>query len=151
MYIWTLLIRLVAENPYTAGAITPIQPVAEPDRIPRTILACLRSFAISKLSREATIPMSISLFLALVSLVGWFLHKNMREEKFRRLYRWVLTWVMIGFGVYFLCIVYSYVRVIRERFGLSSLKFNTLETLVEAIGLPKCKLCTHCFDGSSHF
>ena len=49
------------------------------------------------------------LFLALVSLVGWFLHKNMREEKFRRLYRWVLTWVMIGFGVYFLCIVYSYV------------------------------------------
>lgn len=109
MYIWTLLIRLVAENPYTAGAITPIQPVAEPDRIPRTILACLRSFAISKLSREATIPMSISLFLALVSLVGWFLHKNMREEKFRRLYRWALTWVMIGFGVYFLCIVYSYV------------------------------------------
>ena len=43
------------------------------------------------------------------------------------------------------------VEVIRERFGLSSLRFNTLETLVEAIGLPKCKLCTHCFDGSSHF
>lgn len=43
------------------------------------------------------------------------------------------------------------VEVIRERLGLSSLKFNTLETLVEAIGLPKCKLCTHCFDGSSHF
>ena len=43
------------------------------------------------------------------------------------------------------------VDIIRERFGLSSLKFNTLETLVEAIGLPKCKLCTHCFDGSSHF
>ena len=43
------------------------------------------------------------------------------------------------------------VDVIRQRFGLSSLKFNTLETLVEAIGLPKCKLCTHCFDGSSHF
>ena len=43
------------------------------------------------------------------------------------------------------------VDVIRERFGLSSLKFNTLETLVEAIGLPKCKICTHCFDGSSHF
>ena len=32
-----------------------------------------------------------------------------------------------------------------------SLKFNTLETLIEAIGLPKCKVCTHCFDGSSHF
>ena len=43
------------------------------------------------------------------------------------------------------------VGIIAERFGLSSLKFNTLETLVEAIGLPKCKVCTHCFDGSSHF
>ena len=30
-------------------------------------------------------------------------------------------------------------------------KINTLETLVEAIGLPKCKVCTHCFDGSSCF
>ena len=43
------------------------------------------------------------------------------------------------------------VGIIAERFGLSSLKFNTLETLVEAIGLPKCKVCTHCFDGSSHY
>ena len=43
------------------------------------------------------------------------------------------------------------VNIIAERFGLSSLKFNTLETLVEAIGLPKCKVCTHCFDGSSCF
>ena len=43
------------------------------------------------------------------------------------------------------------VQIIAERFGLSSLKFNTLETLIEAIGLPKCKVCTHCFDGSSHF
>ena len=43
------------------------------------------------------------------------------------------------------------VEEIRKRFNLTSLKFNTLETLVEAIGLPKCKLCTHCFDGSSHF
>lgn len=43
------------------------------------------------------------------------------------------------------------VEIIRQRFGLTSLKFNTLETLVESIGLPKCKLCTHCFDGSSHF
>ena len=43
------------------------------------------------------------------------------------------------------------VSIIAERFGLSSLKFNTLETLVEAIGLPKCKVCTHCFDGSSHY
>lgn len=43
------------------------------------------------------------------------------------------------------------VDIIRERLGLTSLKFNTLETLIEAIGLPKCKVCTHCFDGSSHF
>lgn len=43
------------------------------------------------------------------------------------------------------------VEIIRERFGLDSLQFNTLETLVESIGLPKCKLCTHCFDGSSCF
>ncbi len=41
------------------------------------------------------------------------------------------------------------VEAMRETFGLTSLKFNTLETLVESIGLPKCKLCTHCFDGSS--
>jgi len=43
------------------------------------------------------------------------------------------------------------VQTIADRFGLTSLKFNTLETLVEAIGLPKCKICTHCFDGSSCF
>ena len=43
------------------------------------------------------------------------------------------------------------VQVIADRFGLTSLKFNTLETLIEAIGLPKCKVCTHCFDGSSCF
>lgn len=43
------------------------------------------------------------------------------------------------------------VEKIRQRFGLTSLKFNPLETLVKSIGLPKCKLCTHCFDGTSHF
>lgn len=43
------------------------------------------------------------------------------------------------------------VEKIRQRFGLTSLKFNPIETLVKSIGLPKCKLCTHCFDGSSHF
>lgn len=40
---------------------------------------------------------------------------------------------------------------IRDTFGLTSLKFSTIETLVEAIGLPKEKICTHCFDGSSRF
>ena len=28
---------------------------------------------------------------------------------------------------------------------------NTIEQLVEAIGLPKCRVCTHCFDGSSAY
>ena len=40
------------------------------------------------------------------------------------------------------------VEEIRRRLGLTSLRFNKLETLVQAIGLPKCQLCTHCFDGT---
>lgn len=40
------------------------------------------------------------------------------------------------------------VDIIRERFGLTSLKFNTLEGLIDAIGLPKERICTHCFDGT---
>lgn len=43
------------------------------------------------------------------------------------------------------------VEEIRKRLGLTSLHFNKLETLVKAIGLPKERICTHCFDGSSHF
>ncbi len=43
------------------------------------------------------------------------------------------------------------VEKIRERFGLTSLRFNSVETIVRAIGLPKEQICTHCFDGSSHF
>lgn len=43
------------------------------------------------------------------------------------------------------------VQKMAEHFGLSSLKFSTIEDLVESIGLPKCKICTHCFDGSSHY
>ena len=43
------------------------------------------------------------------------------------------------------------VEEIRKRLGLTSLRFNTIETLVKAIGLPKEQVCTHCFDGSSHF
>lgn len=41
------------------------------------------------------------------------------------------------------------VEEIRRDLGLDSLRFCSLETLVKAIGLPKCKICTHCFDGSS--
>ena len=43
------------------------------------------------------------------------------------------------------------VEEIRRRFNLSSLQFSKLETLVESIGLPKCRICTHCFDGSSQY
>lgn len=43
------------------------------------------------------------------------------------------------------------VEIIRQRLGLTTLRFNKLETLVGAIGLPKCRLCTHCFDGSGCF
>lgn len=43
------------------------------------------------------------------------------------------------------------VEKIRERLGLTSLKFNTINDIVKAIGLPKDRICTHCFDGSSHF
>lgn len=41
------------------------------------------------------------------------------------------------------------VEVIRKHLGVDTLKFNRLETIAKAIGLPKERLCTHCFDGSS--
>lgn len=41
------------------------------------------------------------------------------------------------------------VEEIARRLNLDSLKFSTIESIVEAIGLDKCKICTHCFDGSS--
>jgi amidophosphoribosyltransferase len=43
------------------------------------------------------------------------------------------------------------VEKIREQLGLTSLKFNKIETLVKSIGLPKEDICTHCFDGTSYF
>ncbi len=42
------------------------------------------------------------------------------------------------------------VEKIRQHIGVDTLKFNTLPDVVNAIGLPKCKVCTHCFDGSSY-
>ncbi len=42
------------------------------------------------------------------------------------------------------------VEQIRKTLDLTSLKFQKLDDLVEAIGLPKEKLCTHCWDGSSY-
>ncbi len=43
------------------------------------------------------------------------------------------------------------VEEIRKTLGMDTLKYQRLEDLVEAIGLPKEKLCTHCWDGSSTF
>ena len=43
------------------------------------------------------------------------------------------------------------IDTIRKRLKLTSLKMQKLEDLVKAIGLPKEKLCTHCWDGSSYY
>jgi len=43
------------------------------------------------------------------------------------------------------------VEAIRKDLKLTSLKYQRIEDLVEAIGLPEEKLCTHCWDGSSYF
>jgi len=43
------------------------------------------------------------------------------------------------------------IDLICKRLQLTSLKYQTLEDLVDAIGIPKKQLCTHCWDGSSHF
>lgn len=48
----------------------------------------------------------------------------------------------------------EYARMVREiarQLNLDSLRFNTIETLVDSIGLPREDLCLHCFDGSSAF
>ena len=39
------------------------------------------------------------------------------------------------------------VNVIREKLHLTTLKYQRLENLIKAIGLPKEKLCTYCWDG----
>ena len=39
------------------------------------------------------------------------------------------------------------VEFIREKLNLTSLAFQTIDDLVAAIGLPKDKICTYCFDG----
>ncbi|MBW2296893.1 MAG: amidophosphoribosyltransferase [Deltaproteobacteria bacterium] len=40
---------------------------------------------------------------------------------------------------------------IGQRLGLTSLAYQKLDNLVTAIGLPKDRLCTHCWDGSSYY
>jgi len=42
------------------------------------------------------------------------------------------------------------VACIQKRLKLTTLQFQRLDDLVAAIGLPKEKLCTHCWDGSSY-
>ena len=47
----------------------------------------------------------------------------------------------------------EYKRMVDEiarRLGLTTLKFAKLESLIKSIGMPKCNVCTHCFDGSSY-
>lgn len=43
------------------------------------------------------------------------------------------------------------VKKIGEGMGCTSLKYQHLDDLVDAVGLKKCDLCTHCWDGSSYF
>jgi len=40
------------------------------------------------------------------------------------------------------------VERIRLLLGLSTLQYQKLEDLIEAIGLPKEKVCTYCWDGA---
>ncbi len=47
----------------------------------------------------------------------------------------------------------EYKRMVNEiarQLGLTTLEFSKMEDLLKAIGLPKCRVCTHCFDGSSY-
>jgi amidophosphoribosyltransferase len=43
------------------------------------------------------------------------------------------------------------VAKVAERLDLDSLVYQRLDDLVEAIGLPKERLCTHCWDGTGYF
>lgn len=43
------------------------------------------------------------------------------------------------------------VEKIRQKLGVTTLKYQKLDDLIEAIGLPREKVCTHCWDGSSYF
>lgn len=43
------------------------------------------------------------------------------------------------------------IEKIRRRINVTSLNYQRLDDLVKAIGLPKEKICTHCWDGTSRF
>lgn len=45
----------------------------------------------------------------------------------------------------------EYQRMVEEmarRLGLTTLKFSELKDMIDSIGLPACRVCTHCFDGT---
>lgn len=46
---------------------------------------------------------------------------------------------------------YEMIEKIRQKLGVTTLKYQKLDDLVGAIGLPKERICTHCWDGSSYF
>ncbi|MBN1131885.1 MAG: amidophosphoribosyltransferase, partial [Bacteroidales bacterium] len=43
------------------------------------------------------------------------------------------------------------VNQIEKNLGIDSLIYQNMDDMVKAIGLPKEKLCTHCWDGSGYF
>jgi len=43
------------------------------------------------------------------------------------------------------------VEKIAEKLDLDSLLYQRLDDLIAAIGLPREKLCTHCWDGTGYF
>jgi amidophosphoribosyltransferase len=43
------------------------------------------------------------------------------------------------------------VEQIRQALNLTSLRYQKMEDLVDAVGLAKTNLCTHCWDGTSYF
>ena len=38
-------------------------------------------------------------------------------------------------------------KAIADKFNFASLEFQSLEGLVEAVGIEPCKLCTYCWNG----
>ena len=42
------------------------------------------------------------------------------------------------------------VERIRQHVGVDTLKFNTVDDVCQAIGLPRERICLHCFDGQSY-
>ncbi len=43
------------------------------------------------------------------------------------------------------------IEMIRKKIGFTSLQYQTVDDLVAAIGLPREKICTHCWDCTSYF